>query len=41
MLENQPKIFNDCALKDNPCVILEQDILEAAPIFSIIDEDGD
>ena len=41
MLENQLKIFNDCALKDNPYVILEQDILEAAPIFSIIGEDGD
>ena len=41
MLENQLKFFNDSTLQDHPFVISDQDIVEAAPIFNIIDEDDD
>ena len=41
MLENQLKIFNDITLQDDPFVISGQDIVEAVPIFHIIDEDDD
>ena len=39
MLENQN--FNDSTLQDDPFVILDQVIVEAAPIFNIINEDDD
>ena len=39
MLENQN--FNDSTLQDDPFVILDQVIVEAAPIFNIVNEDDD
>ena len=36
-LENQLKLFNDSTLQDDPFIILDQDIVEAAPIFNIMD----
>ena len=41
MLENQLKFFNNSTLQDDPLIISDQDIVEAAPIFNIIDEDKD
>ena len=41
MLENQLKNFNNSTLQDYLLVILDQDIVEAAPMFNIINEDDD
>ena len=41
MLEKQLQIFNDSILQNDPFVLSDQDIAEAAPIFNIIDEDDD
>ena len=41
MLESQLKSFNDSTLQEGPFVISDQDIIETAPIFNIIDEDDD
>ena len=41
MLENQLKNFNNSTLQDCLLVISDQDIVEAAPMFNIINEDDD
>ena len=41
MLGNQLKNFNNGTLQDCLLVISDQDIVEAAPMFNIINEDDD
>ena len=40
-LENQMKLSSTCELKEDPFTRTEEDIIVAAPIFTIIDENDD